>query len=90
MLLLDLFNECWNELGQSWVSHRPLQLVNTGDVDGGVMWSGDPWAGIADAAVAFDEVGNAYLICLLFGVSDRGRSLSLSRNGSLQVHRWRA
>src|SRR5689334_18297259 len=54
--------------GQSWGEAPALQLLNTGDVDGaGITWTGDPWAGLSDPAVAFDDVGNAYLIGLLFG-----------------------
>lgn len=54
--------------GQSW-GEAPLQLLNTGDIDGaGVPWTGDPWAGLSDPAVAWDEVGHAYIIGLLFGV----------------------
>ena len=54
--------------GQSWGEAPTLQLLSTGDVDGaGVTWTGDPWAGLSDPAVAFDDVGNAYLIGLLFG-----------------------
>ncbi len=52
--------------GQSW-GESPLQLLNNGDVDGaGVVWTGASWAGISDPAVAFDDVGNAYLIGLMF------------------------
>jgi hypothetical protein len=53
--------------GQSW-GESPLQLLNTGDVDGaGVVWTGVPWAGISDPAVTWDDVGYAYLIGLMFG-----------------------
>lgn len=53
--------------GQSW-DESPLQLLNTGDTDGGgVTWTGDSWAGISDPAVAWDDVGNAYIIGLMFG-----------------------
>lgn len=53
--------------GQSW-GESPLQLMNTGDADGaGVIWPGPPWAGISDPAVAWDEVGNAYIMGLVFG-----------------------
>jgi hypothetical protein len=55
--------------GQIWGEAPPLQLLNTGDVDGaGVVWTGDPWAGLSDPAVTWDDIGNAYLIGLLFGV----------------------
>ncbi len=54
--------------GQSWNEAPPLKLLNTGDMDdGGVVWTGDPWAGVSDPAVAWDDVGNAYLVGLMFG-----------------------
>jgi hypothetical protein len=52
--------------GQSW-GESPLQILNTGDVDGaGVVWTGDPWAGISDPAVAWDDVGNVFLVGLMW------------------------
>jgi hypothetical protein len=52
--------------GQSW-GESPLQILNTGDVDGnGVVWTGNPWAGISDPAVAWDDVGNVFLVGLMW------------------------
>lgn len=55
--------------GQSWSESAPLQLLKTGDMDAqGVIWAGDPWAGLSDPTVTWDDVGNVYLIGLIFGV----------------------
>jgi hypothetical protein len=60
---------CSFDGGQSWTEAPPLVLLNTGDVDdAGVMWTGDPVVGVSDPAVAFDDLGNAYLAGLMFGV----------------------
>jgi BNR/Asp-box repeat len=53
--------------GQSWKESPPLALLNTGDLDGaGVVWTGLPWAGVSDPAVAWDDVGNAFIIGLMW------------------------
>src|SRR5579864_3872402 len=55
--------------GQSWSESAPLQLLNTGDADAqGVIWTGDNWAGVSDPTVTWDDIGNVYLIGLVFGV----------------------
>ena len=47
--------------GQSW-RESPLQILNTGDPDGaGVVWTGEPWAGLSDPAVTWDEKGRSWL-----------------------------
>ncbi len=52
--------------GQSW-GESPLQILNTGDVDGaGVVWTGYPWAGLSDPAVTWEDLGNAFLIGLMW------------------------
>lgn len=69
--------------GQSW-GEAPLPLLNTGNVDGaGVVWTDVPWAGISDPAVTWDDVGNAYLIGLVFGagLSFLGMAAYKSTNG---------
>ena len=54
--------------GLSWNESAPLELLNTGDLDGaGVPWTGDPWFGLSDPTVAWDDVPNVYLIGLIFG-----------------------
>jgi hypothetical protein len=55
--------------GQSWNESPPFKLLNTGDLDdGGELWTGDSWVGISDPTVAWDDIGNVYLIGLAFGV----------------------
>jgi hypothetical protein len=57
------------DAGQSWTEAPPLGLLSNGDLDsGGQQWTGDTWVGISDPTVAFDDIGNAYLIGLAFGV----------------------
>lgn len=52
--------------GQSW-GESALQLLNNEDSDGaGVVWTGLSWAGISDPAVAWDDLGNAFLIGLMW------------------------
>src|SRR5260221_12617991 len=50
--------------GQSWNDASPLQLLTQG-VPG---YTGDTWVGTSDPAVAWDNMGNVYILALPFGV----------------------
>ena len=50
--------------GQSWNDASPLQLLTQGDPG----YTGDTWVGTSDPAVAWDNMGNVYILALPFGV----------------------
>jgi hypothetical protein len=64
--------------GVSWIEAPSLKLLKTGDLDdGGVMWTGDSWAGTSDPAIAWDNMGNAYLVALAAGIETQADPLHL-------------
>jgi hypothetical protein len=62
------------DAGQSWTEAPPLQLLTRGQ--GG--YTGPTWYGISDPVVAWDNVGDAYLVALPLTAPSAGSSFGLA------------
>src|SRR5260221_261515 len=64
---------CSSDGGQSWSDASPLQLLTKGDPG----YKGDTWVGTSDPAVAWDNMGNVYILALPFGVQTPADAIHL-------------